>query len=491
MSSIFTTKYVEIKEKLSQNVSETTIWKFSFLISCIVFFFFFFYSTNHQYFTTGNFSSNINVEGNSSNSTTISPTTINHLLFGLIGSEKAWHHRKAYIESWWRPHITKGYLFLDVPPTKKLLPWSKASPPYRVSKDLTKFVQETRPIDPVAVRIINGIMETFREENDDDKDQFRWLVMGDDDSIFFLENMVDFLGKHDHRKYYYFGAQSEYVLSNFWYSFNQGFGGAGFILSYPLAKALADYLETCLRKYPYLGAADLTTMACISDIGVNLSPQKGLHQIDLRGDISGFLSSHPKTPLLSLHHFDAVDPIFPKMDRFESTRHLMKAAKQDQSRMLQQTICYQRQQNWSISISWGYSVHIYEKIMPRNWLQKPIETFQKWNKPNPNPPHYMFNTRFPSNDPCEAPHEFYFKSIEKVTKNQILTTYIRSKERGLPVCGLNGSNSADLVSEIHVYSPTTKRTEVDRCECCDITYYNGTTMAMVKFRECHVKEIIA
>lgn len=279
MSSIFTTKYVEIKEKLSQNVSETTIWKFSFLISCIVFFFFFFYSTNHQYFTTGNFSSNINVEGNSSNSTTISPTTINHLLFGLIGSEKAWHHRKAYIESWWRPHITKGYLFLDVPPTKKLLPWSKASPPYRVSKDLTKFVQETRPIDPVAVRIINGIMETFREENDDDKDQFRWLVMGDDDSIFFLENMVDFLGKHDHRKYYYFGAQSEYVLSNFWYSFNQGFGGAGFILSYPLAKALADYLETCLRKYPYLGAADLTTMACISDIGVNLSPQKGLHQV--------------------------------------------------------------------------------------------------------------------------------------------------------------------------------------------------------------------
>ncbi|KAL0459184.1 UNVERIFIED_CONTAM: hypothetical protein Slati_0545600 [Sesamum latifolium] len=123
-------------------------------------------------------------------------------------------------------------------------------------------------------------------------------------------------------------------------------------------------MENCLRRYRHLNAADLTTMSCIADIGVSLTALKGIHQIDLRGDISGFLSSHPKFPLMSLHHFDMVAPIFPSKDRAESTRHLMKAAAVDQSRMLQQTICYHRQSNWSFSISWGYSAHIYEDYAP-------------------------------------------------------------------------------------------------------------------------------
>lgn len=136
----------------------------------------------------------------------------------------------------------------------------------------------------------------------------------------------------------------------------------------------------------------------------------------------------------------------------------MKAANFDQSRLLQQTICYNRQHNWSISISWGYSVHIYEKIMPRSWLQLPIETFQPWLA-NPDPPFYMFNTRLPSNDRCESPHVFFFDSIDKISENLILTTYYLSSSRELPPC-VDSSHSADYVSHIHVYSSAKKRIEV-------------------------------
>ncbi|KAH0704929.1 hypothetical protein KY290_009643 [Solanum tuberosum] len=135
--------------------------------------------------------------------------------------------------------------------------------------------------------------------------------MGGDDSIFFLENLVDVLAKYDHNKYYYFGASSECILSNFWDSFNQGYGGAGFIMSFPLAKDI----ESCLRRCPFLKSAHHITMACIVDLGVSFSPLKGLYQIDMRGDILGLLSSHPKAPLMSLHHFDAITPIFPSMDQ--------------------------------------------------------------------------------------------------------------------------------------------------------------------------------
>lgn len=415
-----------------------------------------------------------------------SSTNISHLLFGLLGSQKAWHHRKSYIESWWRPNVTKGYLLLDVPPQGDLLPWSLNSPPYKISDDVPKLVDETKHVDATVLRLVHGIMEVFREEYEG----VRWIVMGDDDSIFFLDNMVDILAQYDHTKYYYFGGHSEFILSNYWYSFNQGFGGAGFILSYPLAKALARDMISCLKRYAHLNAADKTTMTCIADIGVNLSPLLGVHQIDLRGDLSGFLSSHPKSLLMSLHHFDMVDPIFPSMDRAQSGYHLLNAANYDQSRMLQQTICHKRSTSWTFSISWGYSAHIYEKIMPRSWLQNPIETFKTWGR-SPRPPHYMFDTRRPSWDPCEAPHVFFFKSVERTPRNEILTTYVRAWPRGIGNCSFTGNHSAEYVSEIHVYSPVTKRIEIDRCECCDVIHEAGSNKADIKYRECKEDEIIA
>lgn len=206
-----------------------------------------------------------------------SPTNLNHLVFGLLGSERAWHHRKPYIESWWRPNATRGLLYLDKPPTGDLLPWSRASPPYRVSDNLDKLLQETEARAPVMIRMVHGIMEVMREVEGDRN--LRWVVMGDDDSVFFVDNMVDGLGELDHRKYYYLGGQSEFIMSNYWFSFNQGFGGAGFILSYPLAAAVAHDMENCLRRHAKMTSADMIAMLCIADLGVNLLPHKGIHQV--------------------------------------------------------------------------------------------------------------------------------------------------------------------------------------------------------------------
>ncbi|KAL8527498.1 hypothetical protein ACS0TY_005368 [Phlomoides rotata] len=402
------------------------------------------------------------------------PTELSHIVFGLIGSEQAWHQRKSYIESWWRANVTRGLLFLDKPPSDTLLPWPHTSPPYRVSDDLTLFLNKS---DIRAQRMVHGIMEVIRETTTM-KNEFRWLVMGDDDSIFFVDNMVDVLRRYDYRKYYYIGGHSEFLLSDYLFSFNQAFGGGGIMLSYPLATALAADMENCLNRYLMLNSADNTTRACIADIG-----------LDFRGDISGLLSAHPLTPLLSLHHFDMVDPIFPSKDRFESTRHLMAAAAADQSRLLQQTICYDRHKNWTFSISWGYSAHIYERIMPRSYLQKPIETFNPWLH-TPRPPTYMMNTRPLSSHPCEAPHVFFMESVHQDGQDEILTTYSRAWPRALPPCSLTADHSPDYISTIRVFSPPIKRTQIDRCECCDIVRMDNAE-AEIKFRECRINEIIA
>jgi hypothetical protein len=147
------------------------------------------------------------------------------------------------------------------------------------------------------------------------------------------------------------------------------------------------------------------------------------------------------------------------MNRFESINHLMKAAKIDQSRLVQQTICYHRESNWSLSISWGYSAYIYENIIPRSILWRPLETFRPWIIKS-RPPFYMFNTRWPSNNPCEAPHLFFFDSIEHSEGDQIVTTYIRTFPRGLPACSLTGNHSADPITKIKVFSSASTRLEV-------------------------------
>lgn len=104
--------------------------------------------------------------------------------------------------------------------------------------------------------------------------------MGDDDSIFFLDNLVKVLGEYDHSKYYYIGAPSEFYMSNVWFSFEQGFGGGGIVLSYPLAKLVAEDMENCLRRHaPFFITADIIFKHCVGDFGVDLTVEKGLHQV--------------------------------------------------------------------------------------------------------------------------------------------------------------------------------------------------------------------
>ncbi|WOG91131.1 hypothetical protein DCAR_0310379 [Daucus carota subsp. sativus] len=417
-----------------------------------------------------------------------SPTEINHLVFGLLGSAKAWKHRKSYIESWWRPNVTRGYLYLDTIPSPEFFPWPSSSPPLRISEDISKLLNETKHVAPIMARMVHGILEVFKQEHVG----VRWFVMGDDDSIFFVENWVNVLGKYDHTKYFYIGGQSEDIWSNDNFSFDQGFGGAGFALSYPLAQALANNVEDCLRRYPHLTSADYITMTCIADLGVSHTAEKGIHQVDLSNDISGFLSSHPQVPLMSLHHFDVVKPIFPSKNRSESAMHLMKAADFDQSRILQQTICYDRKTNWSVSVSWGYSAHIYQKIIPRSILRKPLKTFWAWRK-NSTKPHYMFNTRPESKDPCETPHIFYLDNVKQISpESEIVTSYVRDATQGPSSCS-SGKKSADRINTIQVFSPATKHIETGRSECCDFANQLGRGKAKMKvnIRSCAADEIIA
>ncbi|XVF47363.1 hypothetical protein PTKIN_Ptkin03bG0102900 [Pterospermum kingtungense] len=398
---------------------------------------------------------------NSSSSPINIPTDITHLKFILASSKKTLKLRRPYIEAWWRPNQTRGNIFLDSPPTKDLLPWPSSYPPFQVNEDIKKLRVYPKLAVPAAVRLFRSILETFRLGDDEN---VRWYVMGDDDTVFLVHNLVGVLAKYDQTKYYYIGMTSEAVKSNFDFSFNMAYGGAGFALSYSLVQVLAPSIDDCVERYPHLRVSDQLLSSCLADLGVDLTTEKGFHQIDLLGDISGLLSSHPQCPLVSLHHLDGVNSIFPSKNRYESVNHLMEAAKFDQSRLLQQTICYHRPTNWSFSVSWGYSAHIYENIIPRSVLRKPLETFAPFKK-SARPPLYMFNTRLPSLESCQTPHVFFLESVKNLENGdheygQVVTTYKRTSRRNLPPCSWTGNHSADHITKIHAVLQETRRNQV-------------------------------
>ena len=129
--------------------------------------------------------------------------------------------------------------------------------------------------------------------------------------------------------------------------------------------------------------------------------------MDMTGDPFGVLAVHPMAPLVSLHHTDYLDPIFPDMTNRNAMRHLYNAAKLDPQRILQQTVCYDRWFSWTISVSWGYAIEVFNgHVLLPDVLRVPA-SFKPWKKGNLLNSLFSFDMREHSPDPCKRPVVFH------------------------------------------------------------------------------------
>ncbi|PNX74398.1 transferring glycosyl group transferase, partial [Trifolium pratense] len=60
------------------------------------------------------------------------------------------------------------------------------------------------------------------------------------------------------------------------------YGGGGFAISYPLAVALEKMQDRCIQRYPGLYGSDDRIQACMAELGVPLTKEKGFHQVIFR-----------------------------------------------------------------------------------------------------------------------------------------------------------------------------------------------------------------
>ncbi|KAL9167557.1 hypothetical protein ABFS82_05G105800 [Erythranthe guttata] len=349
-------------------------------------------------------------------------TGLQHIVFGIAASAKLWGRRKEYIKLWYKPEDKmRAIVWLDTP-VETHRNDRRSLPPVRISGDTSRFSYTNKKGHRSAIRISRIISETLRLIDDND-DNVRWLVMGDDDTVFVTENLVRVLNKYDHNGYYYIGSSSESHLQNIYFSYGMAYGGGGFAVSYPLAKQIERMQDKCIQRYPGLYGSDDRMQACMSELGVPLTKELGFHQYDVHGDLFGLLAAHPITPLVSLHHLDVVDPIFPNVTRTQALKRLKIPMQLDSAALMQQSICYDKVNGWSISVSWGFAVQIFRGVLSPREMETPSRTFLNWYK-KADYKAYAFNTRPVMRNPCERPFVFYLSGARMESRtNRTVSEY--------------------------------------------------------------------
>ncbi|KAK1273176.1 hypothetical protein QJS04_geneDACA013206 [Acorus gramineus] len=354
-------------------------------------------------------------------STAPGDTSLDHIVFGIAGSAHLWRRRREFVRLWWRPNHARGHVWLDEsPPDDETDP---SLPPIRVSEDISRFRYTNPTGHPSGLRISRIVSESFRLG----LPNVRWFFLCDDDTIVNVENLIGVLNKYDPSEMVYIGTPSESHSANTYFSHSMAFGGGGIAISYPLAEALSVIQDDCLERYPKLYGSDDRLHACISELGVPLSRELGFHQWDIRGNAHGLLAAHPVAPFVSIHHVEAVDPIYPGLSSLNGLKLFARAMHVEPWSFLQRSICYDRTRRLSFAVSLGYVVQVYPNIVLPRELERSEQTFVAWNRLS-NRNEFDFDTRDAHRSVCKKPILFFLKDVGK-DGNATVGLYGRAKMR--------------------------------------------------------------
>ncbi|CAH8275608.1 unnamed protein product [Arabidopsis lyrata] len=415
-------------------------------------------------------------------------TDLNHVVFGIAASSKLWKQRKEYIKIWYKPKHMRGYVWLDKEVRKSVSDDDddeKLLPPVKISGGTASFPYTNKQGQRSALRISRIVSETLRLG----PKNVRWFVMGDDDTVFVTDNLIRVLRKYDHEQMYYIGSLSESHLQNIFFSYGMAYGGGGFAISYPLAKALSKMQDRCIQRYPALYGSDDRMQACMAELGVPLTKELGFHQYDVYGNLFGLLAAHPVTPFVSMHHLDVVEPIFPNMTRVRALKKLTQPMKLDSAGLLQQSICYDKHKSWTISVSWGYAVQIFRGIFSPREMEMPSRTFLNWYK-RADYTAYAFNTRPVSRNPCQKPFVFYMSSTKFDQQLNTTVSEYTIHRVSHPSCRWKMTNPAEINTIVVYKKPDPHLWERSpRRNCCRVLQTKRNNTLWINVGVCRAGEV--
>ena len=139
------------------------------------------------------------------------------------------------------------------------------------------------------------------------------------------------------------------------------------------------------------------------------------------------------------------------MSTEKSLQHLFEAVHVDSERILQQTVCYEKKLSWTISVSWGYAVQVFQNNMLLPEVVRVEKTFRQWLPGNVLKGIYNFNTRELHPDPCKRSTIFYLDEVSSAKDGSI-----SSYKKNFQDCSYNSS-----MSKLEVIKVMTNKLNLD------------------------------
>jgi hypothetical protein len=230
---------------------------------------------------------------------TLSPADASHMIFGLQTTMKRLKDTVKHLARW-LPNTNARLIAVVVESEELPADDAEMKQLEKEFRDLAMnvtLIHPVRPDDTFAQRYFSLVSIMYAARNA----KTQWITLIDDDTFFpSMHDLVAMLAKHDSGKPQYIGS-----LSEGWGSVNHyglmGFGGAGIMLSIPMAKIIDDQGDDC-KEHLRTTAGDVSVMDCIYRFSsTKLTHVPSLHQVDMHGDLSGFYESGRE--MMSLHHW--------------------------------------------------------------------------------------------------------------------------------------------------------------------------------------------
>lgn len=178
------------------------------------------------------------------------------------------------------------------------------------------------------------------------------------------------------------------------------------------------------------------------------------------------------------------------MNRMEAVKHLFDAVDVDPTRVFQQTVCYDKSNLRTVSVSWGYAVQVYEGNLLLPELLSLQKTFTPWRRRgNFGFGVYMFNTREFPQDPCRRPALFFLETAFP-SKNRTESNYKRNASENCQQTVGSTKNLQKIRVSSEKLDIQIEQLLAPRRQCCDVLASSSERIMEVDIRKCKDDELI-
>ncbi len=197
------------------------------------------------------------------------------------------------------------------------------------------------------------------------RQKVQWFAVGDDDTVWFINNLLYTLQQYNSSDSIYLGNISDKKSAIRLFGAYFAYGGAGILLSRPLALLFSQHNRECKRFLNIFGGDGMIGKCITEVLKVNLTKNINFHQMDHRGDMTGLLESGIDG-LVSLHHMFSYWNLFPDElanDRAETMRILQIAYTTFDKHLFKRYVRVNHKTKQTLLLTMGYAFSVFNRIL--------------------------------------------------------------------------------------------------------------------------------